>query len=80
MWDRLNRHVSHAMCELIAERAWLTVFLLPAYSSDLNPVEWVWAYVKGSLADFAVVTLGRLGTFVCNRLQRLQHRSTPSTA
>ncbi|GHI17838.1 hypothetical protein Scinn_73010 [Streptomyces virginiae] len=27
--DRLNTHVSHAMSELIAERAWLRVFLLP---------------------------------------------------
>jgi len=25
VWDRLNTHVSHAMRELIAERAWLTV-------------------------------------------------------
>lgn len=41
VWDRLNTHVSHAMHELIAEREWLTVFLLPAYSPDLNPVEGV---------------------------------------
>ncbi|MEU2587262.1 transposase [Streptomyces avermitilis] len=46
VWDRLNTHVSHAIRELITERAWLTVFLLPAYSPDLNPVEWVWAHVK----------------------------------
>lgn len=39
VWDRLNTHVSHAMRELIAAREWLTVFLLPAYSPDLNPVE-----------------------------------------
>uniref|UniRef100_UPI000765E25D transposase n=1 Tax=Streptomyces scabiei TaxID=1930 RepID=UPI000765E25D len=38
VWDRLNTHVSHAIRELITERAWLTVFLLPAYSPDLNPV------------------------------------------
>lgn len=41
--DRLNTHVSRAMRELIAEGAWLTVFLLPAYSPGLKPVEWVWA-------------------------------------
>ncbi|MFJ6636224.1 transposase [Streptomyces sp. NPDC091376] len=39
VWDRLNTHVSRAMRELIAEREWLTVFLLPADSPDLNPVE-----------------------------------------
>ncbi|MFF8716423.1 transposase [Streptomyces sp. NPDC015184] len=58
--DRLNTHVSHAMRELIAERARLTVFLLPAHSPDLNPAEWVWAHVKRSLANLAVVALARL--------------------
>nr|WP_189788431.1 transposase [Streptomyces capitiformicae] len=74
VWDRLNTHVSHAMRELIAEREWLTVFLLPAYSPDLNPVEGVWAHVKRSLANLAVVALDRLETLVRNRLKRLQHR------
>ncbi|MGW0424595.1 IS630 family transposase [Streptomyces sp. NPDC003015] len=75
VWDRLNTHVSHAMRELIAERAWLTVFLLPAYSPDLNPVEWVWAHVKRSLANLAVVALDRLEALVRNRLKCLQYRS-----
>ncbi|MFD6325195.1 IS630 family transposase [Streptomyces sp. NPDC058442] len=74
VWDRLNTHVSHAMRELIAERAWLTVFLLPAYAPDLNPVEWVWAHVKRSLANLAVVALDRLEALVRNRLKRLQYR------
>ncbi|WUS68904.1 transposase [Kitasatospora sp. NBC_01246] len=74
VWDRLNTHVSHAMRDLIAERAWLTVFLLPAYSPDLNPVEWVWAHVKHSLANLAVMALDRLEAIVRNRLKRLQYR------
>ncbi|MEV7326449.1 transposase [Streptomyces sp. NPDC093970] len=40
VWDRLNTHVSRRMRELVAERAWLTVFLLHAYSPDFHPVEW----------------------------------------
>jgi transposase len=32
-------HVSHTMQELIAARAWLTVFQLPPYAPELNPVE-----------------------------------------
>ncbi|MFD7438834.1 transposase [Streptomyces sp. NPDC059861] len=74
VWDRLNTHVSRVMCELINEREWLTVFLLPAYSPDLNPVEWVWAHVKRSLANLAVVALDRLEALVRNRLKRLQYR------
>ncbi|MER6685986.1 transposase [Streptomyces olivaceoviridis] len=62
------------MRELTAERKWLTVFLLPAYSPDLNPVEWVWAHFKRSLANLAVVALYRLEALVRNRLKRLRYR------
>jgi len=39
VWDNLPTHVSRAMRQLIAARAWLTVFQLPAYAPELNPVE-----------------------------------------
>jgi putative transposase len=39
VWDNLNAHVSHAMTGLIAARPWLTVFRLPPYAPELNPVE-----------------------------------------
>ncbi|MFF4187565.1 transposase [Streptomyces sp. NPDC001691] len=74
VWDRLNTHISHAMGELIARREWLTVFLLPAYSPQLNPVEGAWAHIKRSLANLAVVALDRLETLVRKRLKRLQYR------
>ncbi|MFI6645754.1 transposase [Streptomyces sp. NPDC050504] len=74
VWDRLNTHVSRRMRQLIDQCEWLTVFLLPAYSPDLNPVEGVWAHVKRSLANLAVVALDRLETLVLNRLKRLQYR------
>jgi putative transposase len=74
VWDRLNTHVSHAIRGLVTERAWLMVFLLPAYSPGLNPVEWVWAHIKHSLANLAVVALDRLEALVRNRLKRLQYR------
>nr|WP_078869007.1 transposase [Streptomyces sp. NRRL B-1347] len=74
VWDRLNTPISRRMRKLIAEREWLMMFLLPAYSPDLNPVEGVWAHVKRSLANLAVVTLDRLETLVRNRLKRLQYR------
>lgn len=38
VWDRLNTHVSRAMRKMIDDRDWLTVFLLPAYSPEPNPV------------------------------------------
>src|SRR3954468_17485150 len=51
VWDNLNTHVSQAMAEMIAARAWLTVFRLPPYAHELNPVEPVWSHLKRSLAN-----------------------------
>ena len=31
------------MRQLIAARAWLTVYQLPAYAPELNPVEGIWS-------------------------------------
>ncbi len=46
VWDNLNTHVSRAMTGLIAARDWLTVFRLPAYAPELNPVETAWSVLK----------------------------------
>jgi hypothetical protein len=39
IWDNLNAHVSGMMADLVAARDWLTVFRLPPYAHELNPVE-----------------------------------------
>ena len=39
VWDNLPTHVGRAMRQLIAARSWLTVYQLPAYAPELNPVE-----------------------------------------
>jgi putative transposase len=39
VWDNLPAHVSRKMRRLIAARSWLTVFQLPPYAPELNPVE-----------------------------------------
>jgi transposase len=75
VWDRLNTHISATMKQMIAERAWLTVVLLPAYAPDLNPVEGVWSHVKRSLANLAALSVDALETLIRNRLKRLQYRS-----
>jgi transposase len=62
------------MRQMIDDRNWLKVFLLPAHSPDLNPVEGVWAHVKRSPANLAVVALDRLETLVRNRIKRRQYR------
>jgi len=51
VWDVLNTHASRAMRELITARDWLTVYRLPPYAPELNPVEPVWSSLKRSLAN-----------------------------
>jgi putative transposase len=74
VWDNLNTHVSKVMRELIAARDWLTVFQLPSYASELNPVESAWALLKRSLANLVKRSLAELTTLVKTRLRRMQYR------
>jgi putative transposase len=74
VWDNLNTHVSKAMRELVAARDWLTVFQLPPYASELNPVESVWALLKRSLANLVKRNLSELTAMVKTRLRRMQYR------
>ena len=74
VWDNLNTHTSGAMAELIAARDWLTVFRLPPYASELNPVEPVWSNLKRSLANLVKQDIGQLTALVKTRLRRMQYR------
>jgi hypothetical protein len=74
VWDNLNTHVSAAMAEIIAARPWLTVYRLPPYAHDLNPVEPVWSHLKRSLANLTKHNLTELTALVKTRLRRMQYR------
>ena len=75
VWDNSNTHVSHAMAALIAARDWLTsVYQLPPYAHELNPVEPVWSHLKRSLANLAKRNLAQLTTLIKTRLKRMQYR------
>ena len=74
VWDNLSTHTSKAMAELIAARPWLTVFRLPPYAHELNPVEPVWAHLKRSLANLTKHTIAELTALVKTRLRRMQYR------
>ena len=74
VWDNLNTHTSGVMRELIAARDWLTVFRLPPYASELNPVESVWALLKRSLANLVKQDIGQLTALVKTRMRRMQYQ------
>jgi putative transposase len=68
------------MRKLVAARDWLTVFQLPPYVSELNPVESVWSHLKRSLANLAKRDITQLAALVKTRLRRMQYQPAWSTA
>jgi transposase len=63
------------MAGLIAARDWLTVYQLPPYAHELNPVELVWSHLKRSLANLAKRNLAELAALVKTRIKRVQYRA-----
>jgi DDE superfamily endonuclease/Homeodomain-like domain len=74
VWDNLPTHVSRKMRQLIAARSWLTVFQLPAYAPELNPVEGIWSSLKRSPANFTKHGIDQLAALIKTRLKRMQYR------
>lgn len=74
VWDNINTHTSAAMRDLIATRTWLTVYRLPTYAPELNPVEGVWSAMKSGLANLAKRSIEGVKTLAKRRLRRLQYR------
>ena len=74
------------MAELIAARDWLTVFRLPPYASELNPVEPVWSNLKRSLANLTKHDIDELTALVksgcggCSTGPACSRASSPSPA
>ena len=86
VWDNLNVHISDPMAALIAARDWLTVYRLPPYAHELNPVEPVWSHLKRSLANLAKRNLAQLtalikpGSGTCNTGPACSAASSPAPA
>lgn len=76
VWDNINTHKSEKMRRLIAKRDWLTVFHLPPYAPELNPVEGVWSAMKSGLVNLAKRSIEALTRLIKTRLRRLQYRPT----
>jgi len=62
------------MRQLIAARPWLTVYQLPAYAPELDPVEAVWSNLKRSLANLTKQGIDQLATLIKARLRPMQYR------
>jgi DDE superfamily endonuclease len=73
LWDGLSAHWSYKMrAHLHEQRHWLTVERLPAYAPELNPVEYLWANLKGgALANCAGDTIAEVADQAQHGIQRV---------
>jgi hypothetical protein len=73
LWDGLSSHWSSKMrAHLDQQRAWLQVERLPAYAPELNPVEYLWANLKGAeLANFTGDTVGEVADQAHDGIRRV---------
>ena len=73
IWDGLSAHWSIKMRAFLdSQRDWLTVERLPAYAPELNPVEYLWANLKGvELANLPTTTLAEVADATEQGIQRV---------
>jgi transposase len=75
LWDGLSSHWSHRIrAHLAAQDHWLTVERLPAYAPELNPVEYLWANLKGvELANCTGDTVAEVADQAQHGIRRVCH-------
>ena len=76
LWDGLPAHRSRIMQAFVrSQRGWLVVERLPGYAPELNPVEGVWANLKGQeFANYAADTLDDLAHHARRGITRVRRR------
>ena len=78
IWDGLRAHKSKLVREYLdSTEGQIQVAYLPPYAPDLNPVEYLWAWLKRhALANYCPPNLAELQITARNKLKSAQHRPT----
>lgn len=76
IWDGLKAHRSNLVREYLdSTDGHIQMAFLPPYCPDLNPVEYLWAWLKRhALANFCPATLDELNITARNKLKSAQRR------
>ncbi len=82
IWDRLPAHRSRLVRDYLDSlEDKVEVHYLPAYAPELNPAEYIWAYLKQhELPNFCPRDLGQLSAAARSALRSMQRRRTIVTA
>lgn len=78
IWDGLRAHRSKLVREYLdSTEGHVQVAFLPPYAPELNPVEYLWAWLKRhALANYCPGNLAELAGTARNRLKSAQRRSS----
>lgn len=77
IWDGCPTHRSKAIQHYLSAGSAKRMHLerLPGYAPELNPIEWVWSYLKVvDLANIACNILAELDMLIHKSKKRLQHK------
>lgn len=78
IWDRLQAHRSKLVrAHIEAQRGAIALEFLPAYAPELNPVEFIWGYLKQhAMPNYCAKDLSDLAHRARRNLRSMQRRST----
>ena len=77
VWDRLQAHRAALVRAFLHTHPALGSVFLPAYAPELNPVEYLWSYLKTNpLANTALIDVASLATTTRRHARSLQHNAT----
>lgn len=76
IWDGLPGHKSRLVKNQVGSmNGQIVMNYLPAYAPELNPVEYIWAYLKQhEIANQCAQTIGEVAKLASRRLKSMQHR------
>jgi transposase len=82
IWDGLPAHRSRVVNQYVESLdGQLVIERLPAYAPELNPVEYIWGYLKQrELGNLCLHTISEVGAFARRRLRSMQRRPRLITA
>ena len=77
IWDGLPAHRSRLVRDYVeSQHGAVQLERLPAYAPELNPVEYIWSYLKRhEVVHFCPQDFAELTTFARRRLASMQRRS-----
>lgn len=77
IWDRLQAHRARVVQTFLSNGCAVGSAFLPAYAPELNPVEYVWSYLKvNPLANAALLGLASLTATTRHHARSLQRKDT----